>query len=125
MGQVCPKAKGYFPSKTEKVKIAIEFSMFELVYMPSFTLNRQFWFIEPNLPKKVIFGAKQKRGRSLWWTTWATGKVDNTFKTLKFSKKLKRHLMWAKFSLSLVKFGKCFLKTWFSLVKVFKLYLDL
>ena len=54
--------------------------------MPSFILNRQ--FIGPNLPKKVIFGAKQKRGRSLRWTTWATGKVDNTFQTLNFSKKL-------------------------------------
>ena len=49
--------------------------------MPSFILNRPFSFIGPNLPKRVIFGAKQKRGRSLRWTTWATGKVDNTFQT--------------------------------------------
>ena len=44
--------KRYFRSKTEKVNITIEFFKFELVLVPVFSVNWQFWFFEPNLPKK-------------------------------------------------------------------------
>ena len=52
--------KGYFRSKTERVNIMIEFCMFELFYVPNFSLNRQFWFFGPSLPKKGISTRKQK-----------------------------------------------------------------
>ena len=44
--------KRYFWPEREQVKITIEFSIFELVYVRNFNLNRQFWFFELNLPKK-------------------------------------------------------------------------
>ena len=36
--------KGCFCSKTEKVNTTIDFCIFELVYLPNFSLNWQFWF---------------------------------------------------------------------------------
>ena len=48
----------HFRSKTEKVNTVIDFYIFELVYVSSFTLNWQFWFFKPNLPKKGISGRK-------------------------------------------------------------------
>ena len=42
----------YFRSKTEKLNISIEFSIFELVYIPNFVLIRQSWFSGPNLLEK-------------------------------------------------------------------------
>ena len=41
-----------FPSKTEKISITIEISVFSLLTVPNFMLNRQFSFIGPNLLKK-------------------------------------------------------------------------
>ena len=49
----------------EKVKI-IEFCILELVYVPNFRLNWQFWCIEPNFRKEGI--SNQKR---LWVYTWS------------------------------------------------------
>ena len=50
--------KGCFASKTEKVNTTIEFCIFELVYVPSFSLSWQFWcffcYFCPNLPKSVF-----------------------------------------------------------------------
>ena len=39
--------KGYFQSKIENLRKTTKFSIFELVYIPSFTLNRKFCFFEP------------------------------------------------------------------------------
>ena len=44
--------KGSFQSKTEKVNNTNEFSIFELVQVPNFSLNWQFCFFGPSLPKK-------------------------------------------------------------------------
>ena len=44
----------------KKVNITIEFCIFELVLIPNFSLNWKFWFVEPNLPQKDIYGQKQK-----------------------------------------------------------------
>ena len=39
----------------------IEFNIFELVFVSNSTLNKQFGIFGPNLPKKDIYGQKQKR----------------------------------------------------------------
>ena len=48
--------KVYFQSKTDKIEI--EICMFKLVQLPNFSLNWQFWFLGPNLPKKAYLPAK-------------------------------------------------------------------
>ena len=53
--------KGYFQSKTEKVNSTTEFCIFKLVLVPNFSLNWQFWFFWPDLPKKGFSGLKQKK----------------------------------------------------------------
>ena len=58
MDQICQK--GYFESKIDKMNITIEFCIFELVLVPNFSWNWQFWFLGPNLPKKGISSLKQK-----------------------------------------------------------------
>ena len=59
--------KGCFWSQTEKVNITTEFCVFELVYVPNFSLNWQIWFFGPNLPKKGISGQKRKKWTSPHW----------------------------------------------------------
>ena len=58
--------KEYFRSKMEKVNITIAFCIFELVWVPNFNLQKQFWILESNLPKKCIFGRKQKNKHLDW-----------------------------------------------------------
>ena len=58
--------KGHFWSKTKKVNTTIEFCIFELVYVSSFTLNWQYWQFGPNLPKKGILVKSQKSGQHHW-----------------------------------------------------------
>ena len=53
--------KSYFKSKTEKVNITIEFCIFELVQLLTFTLNKQFSILEPKSPKMGTSGLKQKK----------------------------------------------------------------
>ena len=53
--------EGYLWSKTGKVNIIIEFRIFKLVLVPNFSLNWQFWFFWPDLPKKGFSGPKQKK----------------------------------------------------------------
>ena len=55
------KGHWHFWSKTERVKRTIEFCIFQLVLKRRFTLNKQFWILEPNLPKKDISSRKQKQ----------------------------------------------------------------
>ena len=43
------------------MNIIIEFRIFKLVFVPNFSLNWQFWFFWPDLPKKGFFGLKQKK----------------------------------------------------------------
>ena len=59
------KKGSYFQSKTDKIDTTIEFCIFELVFVSNFTLNKQFWIFGPNLPKKDIYGQKQKMSTSL------------------------------------------------------------
>ena len=44
--------KECFRSKTEKMNRAIAFCIVELAELPNFSLNWQFWFFWPNLPKR-------------------------------------------------------------------------
>ena len=53
--------KGYFRSKTENMTITIQFFIFELVYVPNFSLNWQFSFFGQNLPKKGISDQQQRK----------------------------------------------------------------
>ena len=46
------KKKEHVRLKREKVKITIDFFIFELVLVPIFNLNWQFWFFGPSLSKK-------------------------------------------------------------------------
>ena len=48
--------KRCFWSKKEKVKIANELWIFELVYVTNLSLKWRFWFFGSNLPKRGIFG---------------------------------------------------------------------
>ena len=57
--QICPRK--IFMVKTEKWNIIIEFRLFKLVLVPNFSLNWQFWFFWPDLPKKGFSGLKQKK----------------------------------------------------------------
>ena len=58
---------GYFLSKTGKLNITIEFYLFQLVQIPSFTLNKQFWILGTKLPpcppppKKMYFRLKTEK----------------------------------------------------------------
>ena len=52
--------KGYFQSKTNKMNTTIEFCIFELVLVPNFRLNWQFWFLGPKLPKSKRGNSSQK-----------------------------------------------------------------
>ena len=47
--------KSYFRSKSKKVSINIESCKFGLVYVRTFVLNWQFWFVRRNMPKKRVF----------------------------------------------------------------------
>ena len=58
--------KGHFWSKTKKVNTTIEFCIFELVYVSSFTLNWQYWQFGPNLPKKGILIESEKSEHCHW-----------------------------------------------------------
>ena len=56
LDQIFPKR--VFPFKNRKVNSTTEFCIFKLVLVPNFSLNWQFWFFGPNLPKKGISGWK-------------------------------------------------------------------
>ena len=66
------KKGSYFQSKTDKIDTTIEFCIFELVFVSNFTLNKQFWIFGPNLPKKDIYGQKQKK-----WTSSLNSAYSN------------------------------------------------
>ena len=52
--------KKIFPVENRKSKLTIEFCELELVKVPNFILNWQFWLFGPDFPKKGNFGRKQK-----------------------------------------------------------------
>ena len=54
------RKKGWFRAKTEKVNTTTEFWIFELLWVPNFSLNWQFRYFGPNLPKKSVSGIKRK-----------------------------------------------------------------
>ena len=58
--------KECFWSETEKMNMTIEFCMFKLVSVPNFSLNWQFWFFGPNLPKKSISDLRQNNRTFVW-----------------------------------------------------------
>ena len=64
--------KGYFLSQKENENINIEFCIFELIYVPSYSLNWQFWFFGYNLRKNDIFSQKQKK-----WTEPLNSEYSN------------------------------------------------
>ena len=50
----------YFWSKAPKMTVITEFCILELVLLPNSTLNKQFWVLGPNLPKKCISHPNKK-----------------------------------------------------------------
>ena len=58
--------KGRFRYKIEKVNTTIEFCILELVLVPNFSLNWQFRFFGPSLPKRV-FPVKNRRSEHRNW----------------------------------------------------------
>ena len=56
----------YFWSKTEKLNITIEFYIFELVWVPNFTLNNQSWNLDQIYPKRVFSLEKEKSEHQRW-----------------------------------------------------------
>ena len=50
----------------QKVNIMIEFCIFEIVYVPNFSLNWQVGFFWPNLPKKCVSGLNRKSEHDHW-----------------------------------------------------------
>ena len=80
----------YLCSKTEKVDIIIEFCIFKLVLVPNFSLNWQFWFFWPDLPKKVfsVENRKSQHGILHIWISLGT----------KFQLKLIVLSFWTKFT---------------------------
>ena len=50
------KKTSYFQFKTDKIDTTIEFCIFELVFVPNFTLNKQFWI---KFTQKRCLGQKQ------------------------------------------------------------------
>ena len=58
--------KGNLQSNTEKVDSKIELCIFELAYVPNFSLNWQFSFSGSSLRKKGISGQKQKSEQRHW-----------------------------------------------------------
>ena len=58
--------KGYFPCKTEKVNITVEFCISVLAWVPNFSLNRHSSFCGPNIPQKSISGLKRKSYHRRW-----------------------------------------------------------
>ena len=56
-----PGKKSYIRWRAEKLNTTIEFCIFNLVEVPNFSLNWQFWIFGPNLPRKGISGWKQKK----------------------------------------------------------------
>ena len=67
-------SKRYFQSKREKVNSTTKFCIFKLVLQPNFSLNWQFWFSGPNLPKKGISSLHQKK-----WTRPMNSACSNQF----------------------------------------------
>ena len=58
--------KVYFRSKSAKVNITIEFSIFKLFLVLNFSLNWKFWFFRPYLPKTSISSLKKKKITPTW-----------------------------------------------------------
>ena len=56
----------YFRSKIKNVKSVIEFCIFKLVYVWSFTLDWQFWHFGPNLPKGAFLIENVKSEHRHW-----------------------------------------------------------
>ena len=48
------------------MNISIELCIFELVYVPNYSLNWQFWFFGPNLPKR-LFLVENGKSEHLHW----------------------------------------------------------
>ena len=59
-----PRRMCFLP-KTEEINSSIELSIFEVVFLPSFSVNWYFWFFGPNFSKTDVFGIKHN---NLWTT---------------------------------------------------------
>ena len=84
--------KGYFQSKSEKMNTTNKFCIFKSVYIPNFSLNWQFYFFWPDLPKKLFPIEKWKSEHHYWilrvWISQGT----------KFHLKLTILIFWTKFT---------------------------
>ena len=79
--------KGYFQSKSEKINTTIELCILKSVYIPDFSLNWQFWFSGPNLPKKSISGQNWKRWTTYEFWIFEISKYQTSVSRIKFASK--------------------------------------
>ena len=61
LDQICPRKIFIVKNKNKKVNIIIEFCIFKLVLVPTFSLNWQFWLFRPDLPIKGFSVLNQKK----------------------------------------------------------------
>ena len=100
------------------MNISTEFRIFELVLVPNFSLNWQFWFYEPDLPRKGFSGLKQKK-----WTPSLNSAYSNyyRYKIWFFGSHLPKKVLPVKNRKSEHRHG--ILHTWISLCTKFQLKL--
>ena len=70
--------KEYFQSKPKKVNTTNEFCIFQLVSVPSFSLNWQFCSFEPNLTEKRYFRSKTEK-LHFCMRPWSLLNISNFF----------------------------------------------
>ena len=83
--------KRYFRFKTTKVNTTIEFYIFELVWVPTFTLSKQYLIFCTKFTRKIYFWSKKKKNEHYRW-------VLNLWISLgtKFQPKLTIFAFWTK-----------------------------
>ena len=82
--------KGCFPTRIEKVRTTIDFSMFELVLVPHSSWNCQFWVLLSKFAQNGVSCLKKKLTILMFWTKFAyngclPSEIQKLNTTIKFS----------------------------------------
>ena len=75
------------PTKNEKVNITTEFCVFELVKLPNLSLNWQFRFFGPNLPKKEYLIKIGKKWTAYEFCIFKISRYQTSASRIKFAPK--------------------------------------
>ena len=71
--------KGHFQLITKKVNTATEFSIFELIYVPNFSSNWQFWHLYQICAKRV-FPVENKKSEQHHWILPSQNSLESVSK---------------------------------------------